>query len=76
MHASQPRTPTRAIDFRENGALKNARCYAERARRLETWPANWQDCDALPGAPHTSKIHVARTINKRVSGHERVTRSQ
>jgi hypothetical protein len=42
---------------------------------VETWPADWQKCRALPGTRHASKIHVAAAFNKRGAGNARVTQS-
>jgi hypothetical protein len=35
--------------------------------------SDWLECCALPGALHTSKIHVVRVSNKRAGTDGRVT---
>ncbi len=53
----------RAIELSENGALKRSLLRGTSSTPGDV-ASGWLECCALPGAPHASKIHVARTLNK------------
>ena len=64
MHASQPRTPTRAIDFRENGALKT---LAATRNELGAWRRGQR-------TGRTATRCRARRTHRRYTSRERSTR--